>query len=408
MGYAQVVKSSDVGFFEAENKDALQGAHVEALTDEQKRKRLVNCENFAMKAVLPEQGSWHLKRKQEILKAHPEIEELFGNNPWSTVFLVLSFSAHMYVAINLVNASWPVIFLASYTIGALLSWQCATLAHEGAHKLVFKNATLNKLFAVVAFLPVVTGPFGNFWSVEHMYHHQVVVDKMNRYGSQQAGPVRKAVAALLFFSVVNSGFLVISAIVYLRTLIQLPLYALGVVKKPFPDKFKLPPYDMFPQIVNHWFVLNMTMSIFFNAITIYLFGVIPTVYFFLSSGFSNGLHPLGMRQVQEHYLQLKGQPTYSVYSVFNPILFNLGFHVEHHDFPRIPWNRLPQVSKIAPEYYNKLYSYKSYTQVLWIFLFNKGVPISAMLEDFQDILAITPVSEISRTKTYGNGPKKSN
>lgn len=405
MGYAEVVKSSEVGFFEAENKLALDGAHVDARTEEQKRKRLVNCTNFAMKAILPEQGSWHLKRKQEILKAHPELEQLFGHNPWSALFLVFSFAAHMYVATSLVSASWPVVIVVSYTIGALFSWQCATLAHEGAHKLVFKSAMLNKLFAVIAFLPVVGGPFGNFWSVEHMYHHQVVVDKMNRYGPQQAGPVRKAIAALLFFSVVNLGFMFSSAVVYLRSVIQLALFAVGVAKKPFPDKFKLPPYDMFPQIVNHWFMINTTLSILFNAAIIYFYGIVPTVYLFLSSGFSNGLHPLGMRQVQEHYLQLKDQPTYSVYSVFNPILFNLGFHVEHHDFPRIPWNRLPQVRKIAPEFYNNLFSYKSYTEVLFTFLFHPGVPISALLDEFQDVLASTNVSEISRTKTYGSGKK---
>jgi len=395
MGFADIVDSKNVGFFEAENEEALKGATTVAQTNDDKRKRLVQCKNFAMKEVLPEQGSWHFQRKLKILKAHPEIETLFGTNPWSALFLALSFGTHLFIAANLVDASWPVITLVAYTIGSVLSWQCATLGHEGAHKLVFKTAWMNKLFAVIAFLPVVAGPFGNFWAVEHMYHHQVVVDKMNRYGPQQAGPVRKAIAALVFFFVVNIGFMVISFLIYVRAIFSLAAYSVGLSSSPFPKSFKFPPYDMFPQIVNHWFMINTTFSILFNAVLTYHYGWVPSIYLYLASGFSNGLHPLGMRQVQEHYLQKVDQPTYSVYSVFNPILFNLGFHVEHHDFPRVPWNRLPQVSKLAPEFYKDLYSYKSYMHVLYNFLFNKGVPISALLEEFKEVL---PAAAANGTK----------
>ena len=123
---------------------------------------------------------------------------------------------------------------------------------------------------------------------------------------------------------------------------------------------------------------------------LYNYGWKASLFLYLSSGFANGLHPLGMRQVQEHYLQKRGQPTYSVYSVFNPILYNLGFHVEHHDFPQIPWNRLPQLTKIAPEFYRSkeagLFYYESYTQILYQFLFTPGIPIESLIEEYQDLV----------------------
>jgi cytochrome b involved in lipid metabolism/fatty acid desaturase len=49
------------------------------------------------------------------------------------------------------------------------------------------------------------------------------------------------------------------------------------------------------------------------------------------------------------------QPTMSTYSFWAAVCsMNLTHHVEHHDFPQIPWNRLPQVTRLAPEYYETL------------------------------------------------------
>ena len=50
-----------------------------------------------------------------------------------------------------------------------------------------------------------------------------------------------------------------------------------------------------------------------------------------------------------------------------------GYHVEHHDFPTIPWTRLPQVRKIAPEFYAHLTSYPSWCHVIWRFVFDPAV-----------------------------------
>ena len=36
----------------------------------------------------------------------------------------------------------------------------------------------------------------------------------------------------------------------------------------------------------------------------------------------------------------------------NLIALNIGYHNEHHDFPDVPWSRLPQLKQMAPEYYD--------------------------------------------------------
>ena len=49
------------------------------------------------------------------------------------------------------------------------------------------------------------------------------------------------------------------------------------------------------------------------------------------------------------------QPSSSYYGWLNWVTFNFGLHTEHHDLARIPWVRLPQLRKIAPEFYDNLY-----------------------------------------------------
>jgi sphingolipid delta-4 desaturase len=91
--------------------------------------------------------------------------------------------------------------------------------------------------------------------------------------------------------------------------------------------------------------------------------------------FSVGLHPLGARWIQEHYLTHGEQETYSYYGVLNHVAFNVGFHNEHHDFPSVPWNRLPDIKKTAPGFYDQLSSHTSWTKLFFRFLFDQEISL---------------------------------
>ena len=111
---------------------------------------------------------------------------------------------------------------------------------------------------------------------------------------------------------------------------------------------------------------------------------------FFSTFFALGLHPLGGRWIQEHYVTKKGQETYSYYGFINKIGFNIGYHNEHHDFLNIPWVHLPKLRKIAPEFYNNLNSYNSLSWVLINFIFNKEMsPFSRILHPATNIKKTT-------------------
>ena len=62
-------------------------------------------------------------------------------------------------------------------------------------------------------------------------------------------------------------------------------------------------------------------------------------YLVVSSLFSIGFHPMGARWVAEHYAVHPEQETYSYYGIANQMAFNIGYHNEHHDLPKIAWSK---------------------------------------------------------------------
>jgi len=77
--------------------------------------------------------------------------------------------------------------------------------------------------------------------------------------------------------------------------------------------------------------------------------------------------------IAEHYQFVKGQETYSYYGPCNWVNFNVGYHYEHHDFPKVAWSKLPQVREIAPEYYKTLPSYTSYVAVIFRYIWDPKI-----------------------------------
>ncbi|KAG7670654.1 putative Sphingolipid delta(4)-desaturase DES1-like [Nannochloris sp. 'desiccata'] len=107
----------------------------------------------------------------------------------------------------------------------------------------------------------------------------------------------------------------------------------------------------------------------------------PLAFLVLSTYHGVGLHPIAGHCISEHVmLNGDGQETHSCYDPYlNPLLYNFGYHVEHHDFPNIPWNRLPKLRKIAPEYYNHLVSYDTWTQCMWKFITDPKVGVNGVM-----------------------------
>jgi hypothetical protein len=118
-----------------------------------------------------------------------------------------------------------------------------------------------------------------------------------------------------------------------------------------------------------WEGLNWAAQVSFNVAICYFFGMKSFTYLLGGTLMGLGLHPSAGHFIAEHYEFVSGMETYSYYGPANYFNFNVGYHNEHHDFPKIPWSKLPLVRKIAPEFYDHLPSYSSYvTEVFWPYI----------------------------------------
>lgn len=101
-------------------------------------------------------------------------------------------------------------------------------------------------------------------------------------------------------------------------------------------------------------------------------------------------HPYGSYFMTVHRsippnAQDKCQPTMSCYSKAAALATGfLTYHVEHHDFPQVAWCRLPQVTEIAPEFYNSLQVANGFFQTV-VDYWNNGSQWTYACQGFSDL-----------------------
>src|SRR5262249_35048743 len=123
-------------------------------------------------------------------------------------------------------------------------------------------------------------------------------------------------------------------------------------------------------------VINLVQQLAINTAAWVVLGPGAVLYFGLSLLFSIGLHPLGARWIQRHYLTGEDeQETFSYYGGLNRIAFNVGYHNEHHDFPSVPWRNLPAIKQLAPEIYDRIMAHQSWTRLFFRFLFDPSLSL---------------------------------
>merc|ERR1712227_317244 len=144
-----------------------------------------------------------------------------------------------------------------------------------------------------------------------------------------------------------------------------------VLLQPFFYAFR--PLFLLPKPVTGLEIINWIVQVSFDAAILYFFGVKSLVYLIAGSFLAMGLHPLAGHFISEHYMFLRGQETYSYYGPLNALTFNVGYHMEHHDFPFIPGSRLPQLKAMVPEYYDNVPHYTSWCKVIYDFITDPNV-----------------------------------
>ncbi len=290
----------------------------------------------------------HRIRTKQILKQYPEVRSLIGKNPYTIFVIAALVAAQLGIAVFLSGESWWLVTGVAYIIGAFIIHALFVMIHECTHQLLFKGKTGNRLAGLLANLPQLF-PTAIAFERYHIKHHSFLgVYELD-------GDLPNHWEARLISS-------------------YAPGKMLWLLLYPFFQVLRLSRLKEV-RSTDGWMLGNIAVQLLFTAIFWWLVGTKAIVFLLLSFFFSVGLHPLGARWIQEHYVVKEGQETYSYYGMLNRVAFNMGYHNEHHDFPSVPWNRLPQLRRAAPPFYDNLYYHTSWTKLLFRFLFCQEITL---------------------------------
>lgn len=301
----------------------------------------------------------HRTRRNAIIKKHKEVLQLCGPEPLTKYLVALVVGLQLTCAFLLKDTtpmSWP-FWGTAYVIGATANQNLFLAIHEISHNLAFRTPVLNRLFAIFANLPIGV-PYSAGFRQYHLTHHKSLgVDGVDT-------DLPTALEAFFLDSVLGKAFF---------CTFQLLFYAIRPVLV-----YKIP----FGWV--HF--CNIGAQILFDVIVVRYLGWNAMIYFLLSSFLAGSLHPCAAHFISEHYVFQKSTikaaqmpkdvpipETFSYYGPLNFLCYNVGYHNEHHDFPAIPWTRLPKLYETAKEFYEPLPHHKSWPLVIWQFIVDKEV-----------------------------------
>ncbi|XP_076460346.1 sphingolipid delta(4)-desaturase DES1-like isoform X2 [Babylonia areolata] len=288
----------------------------------------------------------HSSRRQEILRRHPEIKRLMGYDPNIACIVTAEVLLQVVLCCLVRDLSWPALLLLAYCVGAVLNHSLGSAIHEIGHNLAFGHGrgALNRALSVWCNLPIAV-PMAVTYRKYHADHHRYLGEETNDVDV----PTR------------------LEAVLFRHPLSKVLWLAIH------PILHGLRPFYKSPKPLTGWEAVNLACQAAFDGFVLVVFGLKPLAYLAAGTLFGFGLHPLAGHFISEHYLFHGGQATHSYYGPLNFVLFNVGYHNEHHDFPYVPYSRLPEVRRLAPEFYDSLPCHTSWVKVIWDFVFDKDM-----------------------------------
>ena len=265
----------------------------------------------------------------------------------------------------------PRFLLTAYILGASSNQNLFLAIHEISHNLAFRTPLYNRLFAIFANLPIGI-PYSAAFRPYHLTHHKSLgVDGLDT-------DLPTALEAILLDSVAGKAFF---------CTFQILFYAFR-------------PMMVYSLPLTPIHALNIILQLVFDLLIMQFFSGNALAYLILSSFLAGSLHPCAAHFIAEHYVfnpptatatttRANGQSsapspskstaniplpeTFSYYGKLNWLTYNVGLHSEHHDFPAVPWTRLPRLRKLAAEFYDDLPQCESWLSVMWTFILDERV-----------------------------------
>jgi len=287
----------------------------------------------------------HVARRIQVTSSHPEVKKLFGVDSSIKYKIVLAFLLQLSSIHILRESSRLEWIFCCYTLSGVLNCMLGLASHELSHNLATKNGWNNCVWAIFATLPLgipVAMSFRRYHLEHHRYQGEDIIDvdlptEMEGFVCHESR-IRKAIWVFL----------------------QAFIYALR-------------PLLVNPKRMGTWEAVDWMFTIIFDCLIYFTYGTKGVLYCLLGTVFGMGLHPCAGHLISEHIVMHEGQETYSYYGPLNWITLNVGYHVEHHDFPFIPGTRLHNLKRIAPEMYSSIPCYHSWVKVIYDFVMDPQI-----------------------------------
>ncbi|KAJ1566229.1 hypothetical protein HK405_010660, partial [Cladochytrium tenue] len=313
----------------------------------------------------------HAIRRRQMLKKYPQIRSLMRHEPLTAVLVSAEVALQFALAYLFRNPAWLstwTFWVTAYIVGGTVTCSLLLSVHEITHFLAFRGFLANKILACVANLPVVL-PFCVDFKRYHMDHHRFQgVDGVD-------GDLPTALEGRLLNSRLGKLFF---------CTFQILFYAIRPKMVATAKTYRMP--RTASEWIFSWYALNYTVQFAVMGLVLRYWGLTSILYLAASVLLGGSLHPMAGHYLAEHYVTNPSQETYSYYGLLNWVAFNSGYHNEHHDFPNIPWTLLPELRKIAPEFYD-MPQCKSWTWMIVQFIFTPSLGPYSRIKRKQDATA---------------------
>jgi len=293
----------------------------------------------------------HTDRRKYMSEKYPAVKELFGTDEHFRHVVTAEVLFQVFMCYLLQDSPWWLIVLCSYTIGGVINHSLTLAIHDIGHNTAFGNTkpNLNRWFSCWANLPIGV-PSAVTFKKYHIDHHRYlggITSEGHLLDTDTPSPWEGR-----FFRgrILKAIWMMLNPLFYgLRPMFTSP--------KPL-TKFEF---------------YNICTCVTFDTMIFYLYGFKSLAYLLIGTLLVLGLHPCSGHFIAEHYNFLKNSETYSYYGPLNRIMFNVGYHIEHHDFPYIPGSRYPLLKKMMPEMYVDLPYISSWCNVIYDYIMDPAI-----------------------------------
>jgi len=229
-------------------------------------------------------------------------------------------------------------FLVTYFIGCTITHSLFLATHEIVHNLALRNTCLSKLLGIFTQLPIPIAYAIDFREY-HFEHHKLQGDEAVDTDLPTAWEGRFFQGPVLKF-------------IYLALILL--FYAIR-------------PLFVRPKKPTMWHLFNWIAVLAVNGYITKIFGWGVLAYQ-VAALIMCSMHPSAGHFIAEHMVFKGEAETYSYYGWLNLVTFNVGYHNEHHDFPGVPWTRLPAIKAMCPEFYDNIPCHHSWSMVMYRFV----------------------------------------